>query len=100
MCRKFFRGQRRLTQDYSNVSHDLLKIVATINPHYRLTIADYWGLTECELLLMLDEFDAYNDKVKREMKDAKQVTMKNGKPAMKGVCPVCGAGMYRIGKPQ
>jgi len=24
--------------------------------------------------------------------------MKNGKPAMKGKCPVCGTGMYRIGK--
>ena len=31
------------------------------------------------------------------MKDAKAVTMKNGKKAMKGVCPNCGTGMYRIG---
>ncbi len=30
------------------------------------------------------------------MKDAKQVTMKNGRKAMKGKCPVCGTGMYRI----
>ena len=29
-------------------------------------------------------------KVKREMKDAKAVTMKNGKPATQGVCPACG----------
>ncbi|QQG40027.1 MAG: hypothetical protein HYS81_01285 [Candidatus Aenigmatarchaeota archaeon] len=36
-------------------------------------------------------------KQKREMKDAKAVTMKNGKKATKGVCPVCGTGMYRIG---
>ena len=36
-------------------------------------------------------------KTKREMKDAKQVRMKNGKPAMKGKCPVCGSGMYLIG---
>ena len=36
-------------------------------------------------------------KEKREMKDAKKVTMKNGKPATKGVCPNCGCGMYRIG---
>lgn len=36
-------------------------------------------------------------KQKREMKDAKAVTMKNGKKAMKGVCPNCGTGMYRIG---
>lgn len=36
-------------------------------------------------------------KAKREMKDAKPVTMKNGKPATKGTCPVCGTGMYKIG---
>ncbi|MBN2518354.1 MAG: hypothetical protein JXB14_05900 [Candidatus Altiarchaeota archaeon] len=36
-------------------------------------------------------------KAKREMKDAEQVTMKNGKKAMKGTCPVCGTGMYKIG---
>jgi hypothetical protein len=35
---------------------------------------------------------------KREMKSAKSVTMKNGKPATQGVCPVCGTKMYRIGK--
>ena len=37
-------------------------------------------------------------KTKREMKDAKQVKMKNGRDATKGTCPVCGCGMYRIGK--
>jgi len=35
---------------------------------------------------------------KREMKNTKSVTMKNGKPATNGVCPVCGTKMYRIGK--
>ena len=33
-----------------------------------------------------------------EMKDAKQVKMKNGRDAVKGVCPKCGTGMYKIGK--
>lgn len=37
-------------------------------------------------------------KAKQEMQNEEEVTMKNGKPAMKGVCPVCGTGMYRIGK--
>jgi len=37
-------------------------------------------------------------KAKQEMQQAEAVTMKNGKPAMKGVCPKCGTGMYRIGK--
>jgi hypothetical protein len=31
------------------------------------------------------------------MKDEKKVTMKNGKPATQGVCPVCGTKMFRIG---
>ena len=35
-------------------------------------------------------------KAKREMKDAQEVTMKNGRKAMKGRCPTCGTGMYRI----
>ncbi len=35
-------------------------------------------------------------KAKREMSDAKEVTMKNGRKAMKGKCPKCGTGMYRI----
>jgi len=37
-------------------------------------------------------------KAKKEMKNPTPVTMKNGKPAMKGTCPTCGTGMYRIGK--
>ena len=39
-------------------------------------------------------------KAKQEMKDAKEIVMKNGRPAMKGTCPVCSTGMFRIGKPQ
>jgi len=35
---------------------------------------------------------------KREIKDPKQVTLKNGKPATQGVCPVCGTKVFRIGK--
>ena len=37
-------------------------------------------------------------KTKREIKGAKSITMKNGKPATQGVCPVCGTKMFRIGK--
>ena len=35
-------------------------------------------------------------KGKKMMKDAKTVTMKNKRQAMKGKCPDCGTGMYRI----
>ena len=35
---------------------------------------------------------------KKEMKDSKAITMKNGKPATQGTCPSCGTKMFRIGK--
>ncbi len=35
-------------------------------------------------------------KAKRDMKGAQKVTMKNGRPAMKGTCTTCGTGMYKI----
>ncbi len=34
---------------------------------------------------------------KVEMKDAKKITMKNGKPATQGKCPKCGTKVFRIG---
>jgi len=37
-------------------------------------------------------------KVKKEMKDAKSITMKNGRPASQGIFPSCGTKMFRIGK--
>ena len=35
-------------------------------------------------------------KAGRMMTNTRVVTMKNGRKAMKGVCPKCGTGMYRI----
>jgi len=35
-------------------------------------------------------------KSKKEMKDEQKVTMKNKRLAMKGKCPDCGTGMYKI----
>ena len=35
-------------------------------------------------------------KEKKEMKDASKVKMKNGRDAMKGKCPSCGTGMFKI----
>jgi len=37
-------------------------------------------------------------RTKREMKDTKSITMKNGRPATQGVCSVCGTKMFKIGK--
>src|SRR5579875_3712948 len=37
-------------------------------------------------------------KQKRTVQDAHEVTMKNGRTAIRGKCSVCGTGLYRIGK--
>jgi len=37
-------------------------------------------------------------KASRDIKDAQQITMKNGKPATVGTCPKCGTKIYKIGK--
>ena len=34
----------------------------------------------------------------REIQNPQPVTLKNGRPATRGVCPVCGAKMHRMGK--
>jgi len=36
-------------------------------------------------------------KKKREMLNPQKITMKNGRPATKGKCPICGTKMFRIG---
>jgi len=43
---------------------------------------------------------AYCMKDKRmvEVKDPRPYTMKNGKPATRGVCPDCGTKVFKIGK--
>jgi Domain of unknown function (DUF5679) len=37
-------------------------------------------------------------KEQREIKGAQAITMKNGKPATTGTCPVCGTKIFKIGK--
>ncbi|MFC1865990.1 DUF5679 domain-containing protein [Chloroflexota bacterium] len=37
-------------------------------------------------------------RTKKEMNDAKSITMKNGRPATQGACSSCGTKMFRIGK--
>lgn len=45
---------------------------------------------------MAEEGYCVKCKAKKVMVDAQRVTMKNGRPAMKGKCPTCGTGMYKI----
>ncbi len=37
-------------------------------------------------------------RTKRNIKNPQKVTLKNGRPATQGVCPVCGTKIFRIGK--
>jgi hypothetical protein len=36
-------------------------------------------------------------KTQRQIRDAKPITMKNGRPATEGTCPECGTRMFKIG---
>ena len=35
-------------------------------------------------------------RAKRVIKEAEEVTMKNGRQAAKGTCPVCGTGVFKF----
>ena len=37
-------------------------------------------------------------RAKREISNAKPTTLKNGRPATQGTCPVCGTKVFRIGR--
>lgn len=76
-----------------------------INAWYRYqegTCPD-WGLGRSELTLRFVEVHTMAEvycvkcKAKREAIDTKKVTMKNGKPALEGKCPVCGTKVFKIG---
>lgn len=43
--------------------------------------------------------EAYCVKCKKKqlMESVENITMKNGKPAVKGICPVCKTKMFKIG---
>ncbi len=47
-----------------------------------------------------DEGYCVKCKAKRKISNAQQVKMANGRPALKGVCPVCGTGMFKILPPK
>ena len=56
--------------------------------------------THCDPMKGGREVEGYCVKCrsKKEIKDAKQITMKNGRPATEGVCPDCGTKIFKIGK--
>ena len=76
--------------------------------HIKMIESTVWLLTFEHLMVYLplyikmevNRMEAYCVKcrAKREMRDTRAITMKNGKPATQGVCPTCGTKMFRIGK--
>ena len=63
------------------------------------TYFNHFSLERNEPDIMAETGYCVKCRTKREMKDTKEVTMKGrgGKRrALKGVCPTCGTGMFRI----
>lgn len=46
----------------------------------------------------MPEAYCFKCRAKKEIKNPETVTLKNGRPATRGVCPTCGTKVFRIGK--
>ena len=65
--------------------------------HCRSTILARWlGTKTLKEMAAVVEAYCVKCKAKRNMKEAGEVTMANGRKAMKGKCPECGTGMFKI----
>jgi dTDP-4-amino-4,6-dideoxygalactose transaminase len=60
------------------------------------TIATFISKHEIYLVLVTQAY-CVKCKSKRDMKNEKQITMKNGRQALSGTCSVCGTKMFKIG---
>jgi len=49
-------------------------------------------------LAVVTGYCVYEKKKNREIKNPKQIKLKNGRPAIKGTCASCGKAIFRIGK--
>jgi len=47
-----------------------------------------------------DEGYCVKCKAKRKIAEGAEIKMANGRPALKGKCPVCGTGMFKILPPK
>ena len=84
-------------------------IFSTLKTDINLAITQIPGTTHLDRFVLILYYSFKNWRIpmeaycmkcraKKEMKDARRITMKNGKPATQGVCPTCGTKMYKIGK--
>jgi Domain of unknown function (DUF5679) len=53
---------------------------------------------DCEEKPMVTGYCVYEKKKNREIKNPKQIKLKNGRAAVKGTCGSCGKPIFRIGK--
>ncbi|HEV2225713.1 MAG TPA: DUF5679 domain-containing protein, partial [Nitrososphaerales archaeon] len=53
---------------------------------------------EARHIAVVTGYCVYEKKKNREIKNPKQIKLKNGRPAIKGTCASCGKQIFRIGK--
>jgi len=77
-------------------AEDMRSLLAQLEDYVESQFIEYLKLENQESKKM----QAYCMKcrAKSEMKNAKSMTMKNGRPATQGICSVCGTRMFRMGK--
>jgi len=56
------------------------------------------GESGARQLAVVTGYCVYEKKKNREIKNPKQIKLKNGRPAIKGTCASCGKQIFRIGK--
>jgi hypothetical protein len=58
---------------------------------------DLWIPFKWQNPRLITGYCVYEKKKNREIKNPKQIKLKNGRPAIKGTCAVCGKPIFRIG---
>jgi Domain of unknown function (DUF5679) len=69
----------------------------TIEPKAAILLLAFRLISQIKKGMMVMEAYCVKCKEKREVKNPAAVTMKNGRPATSGTCPVCGTKIFRIG---
>ena len=70
---------------------------APYNTKLKMTLAATFISKQETYLILVTQAYCVKCKSKRDMKNEKQVTMKNRRQALSGVCSVCGTKMFKIG---
>ncbi len=70
---------------------------ASYKTKLKMTIAATFISKQETYLILVTQAYCVKCKSKRDMKNEKQVTMKNGRQALSGACSVCGTKMFKIG---